>query len=128
MAEKSPEGKERSIFLRKEKNKTMVDFVNLFANSWVRTIVILILVDLVLGIIAAFIKKDFVIGKVAGFMKTGFIKYVFGFVIVEIVAEALPSFAMIITVAYWLIVVALFGSILNNLGKMGLPMPKILRK
>lgn len=108
--------------------ETMADFVNLFANPWVRTIVILILVDLVLGIIAAFLKKNFVIGKIAGFVKTGFIKYVFGFAIVEIVAEALPSFAMIVTVVYWFIVVALFGSILDNLGKMGLPMPKILRK
>jgi len=106
----------------------MQDFVNLFANSWVQTIVILILVDVVLGIIAAFTKKEFVIGKVAGFVKTGFIKYVLGFVIVEIVGEALPSLAMIVTVAYWLIVIALFGSILSNLGKMGLPIPKILKK
>lgn len=106
----------------------MTEFVNLFANSWVQTIVILIAADVILGIIAAFIKKDFVIGKVAGFVKTGFIKYVLGFVIVEIVGEALPSWAFLVTIAYWLIVIALLGSILDNLGKMGLPMPKILRK
>ncbi len=83
---------------------------------------------MILGIIVAILKKNFAIGKVAGFVKTGFIKYVFGFVIVEIVGEALPSWASIVTIAYWLIVIALIGSILDNLGKMGLPIPKILRK
>ena len=104
------------------------EFVDFFANSSVQTIALLIVIDVVLGIIAALLKKDFVLGKVAAFAKRGFINYVFGFVIVEIVAEALPSLAIIVPVAFWLIVIALIGSILANLVKMGVKLPKILTK
>jgi len=34
----------------------------------------------------------------------------------------------VVKISYFLIVLALIGSILDNLGKMGLPIPKILRK
>ncbi len=104
------------------------EFVNFFANFSVQTIVILIVIDVVLAIIAALLKKDFVMGKVAAFVKKGFINYVFGFVIVEIVGEALPSLAIIVPVAFWLIVIALVGSILADLEKMGVKLPKILTK
>ena len=40
----------------------MSDLVNLFANSQTQWILILIVVDVVLGIIGALIKKDFVLG------------------------------------------------------------------
>ena len=102
--------------------------VTFFANSSVQYIVILIAIDVVLGIIAAFLKKDFILGKVAAFAKRGFVNYVFGFVVIEIVAEALPSLEMIVPVAYWLIVLALIGSILDNLARLGMKIPKMLTK
>jgi len=106
----------------------MDEFVNLFANSQVQTIMILIVVDVVLGIIAALLKKEFIIGKLAGFMKGPVLAYVFGFAVIELVVKALPALEMLLTVVYFLILIALVGSILDNLGKLGLPIPKILRK
>ena len=98
------------------------------ATNQIQMIVILILIDVILGIIAAFLKKEFVLGKLAGFMKKGVLAYVFGFAVISAVGEALPSLAIVATAAYWLIVLALIGSILDNLGKIGIPLPKILRK
>jgi len=91
-------------------------------------IVLLIGIDVVLGVIAAMMKKQFVIGKLAGFMKRGVLVYVFGYAVISAVGEVLPSLSIIVTAAYWLILLALAGSILDNLGKIGLPIPKILRK
>lgn len=102
--------------------------IEILANNQVQMIVLLIGIDVVLGIIAALIKKEFVLGKVAGFMKRGVLVYVFGFAIISAVGEVLPSFDMAVTVAYWLIILALAGSILDNLGKIGIPIPKMLRK
>ncbi len=106
----------------------MSDLFALLATKHVQMIVILIGVDAILGIIAALIKKDFVLGKVAGFMKRGVLVYVFGFTVIAAVGEVIPSLAMVTTAAYWLIVLALAGSILDNLGKIGIPVPKMLRK
>ncbi|MFH1423556.1 MAG: phage holin family protein [Candidatus Nealsonbacteria bacterium] len=103
-------------------------FIEILATSQVQMIVTLIGVDVVLGIIVALIKKTFVLGKVAGFMKRGVLVYVFGFAVISAVGSALPSLSIMVTLAYWLILLALAGSILDNLGKLGLPVPKILRK
>lgn len=98
------------------------------ATSQVQTIVLLIMADIVLGVVAALLKKEFVLGKLAGFMKRGILTYVFGFAVLSITAAALPSLAIVLQAAYVLIILALLGSILDNLGKLGLPIPKILRK
>jgi len=103
-------------------------YIEILASSQVQMIVMLIGVDVVLGIIAALMKKDFVLGKVAGFMKRGVLVYVFGYAVISAVGEVLPSLSMIVTAAYWLIILALIGSILDNLGKIGLPIPKMLKK
>lgn len=102
--------------------------IEILATNQIQMIAILIGVDVVLGIIAALMKKEFVLGKVAGFMKRGVLVYIFGFAVITAVGKALPSLAIIATAAYWLIVLALVGSILDNLGKIGIPIPKILRK
>jgi len=102
--------------------------IEILATKEIQMIVVLIGVDVILGIIAALMKKEFVIGKLAGFMKRGVLVYVFGFAVISAVGEVLPSLSIMVTAAYWLIVLALAGSILNNLGKIGLPIPKILRK
>lgn len=102
--------------------------IEILANNQIQMIVVLIGIDVVLGIIAALMKKDFVLGKVAGFMKRGVLVYVFGFAVISAVGAVLPSLSVVVTMAYWLILLALIGSILDNLGKLGLPIPKTLRK
>ncbi len=110
------------------KNKNMTELLDLLVTNQVQMIVILIAVDVVLGIIAALLKKEFVLGKLAGFMKKGILVYVFGFSVLLAVTRVVPSLALVATVSYWLIILALIGSILDNLGKIGIPIPKILRK
>ena len=102
--------------------------IEILPTKEIQMIVLLIGIDVILGIIAALMKKEFVLGKVAGFMKKGVLVYVFGFAVISAVGEVLPSLSIIVTMAYWLILLALIGSILDNLGKLGLPIPKILRK
>lgn len=106
----------------------MSDLATLFANSQTQWILVLIIVDVVLGIIGALIKKDFVLGKLAGFMKRSVVPYIFGFAVLNAAGQALPSLSMVVSVAYILIVLALVGSILSNLKKIGIPVPKILGK
>ena len=106
----------------------MAQLVALFGTPQVNWILILIAVDVVFGIIAAILKKDFRLGKLANFMVKPVLGYVLGFAVLEVVAQALPSLASLVTVGVVLIILALFGSILNNLGKMGLSLPAYLKK
>jgi len=106
----------------------MQQFFALFGTSQIKWILILIIVDVILGIIAALVKKNFRLGKLAGFMKKGVLAYVFGFAVLEAVGSVLPSFRMILTGAYFLILLALLGSILNNLGEIGLPISAWFKK
>lgn len=106
----------------------MGELETVLATSQIQTIIYLIMADLVLGIAASLLKKEFVLGKVAGFMKRGVIKYILGFAVLSLAGSALPSIAWAVTIAYVLIILSLVGSILDNLGKLGLPIPKIIRK
>lgn len=106
----------------------MADLINLSFTSQMQWILILMAVDVALGIIGALIKKEFVLGKLAGFMKKGIVPYVLGFAVLVSVGNALPSLSMVVSGAYILILLALLGSILNNLKKLGVPVPKILGK
>jgi len=106
----------------------MPQLIALFRTTQIQWIVILIAIDVVLGIIAALMKKDFRLGKLANFMVKPVLGYVLGFAVLEMVASALPSLAFVVMVAFVLIVLALVGSILNNLGKMGLGLPAYLKK
>jgi phage-related holin len=106
----------------------MADLIEIFATPQIQMIVILIAVDVVLGILAALLKKDFILGKLAGFMMKPVLGYVFGFAVLVMVGQALPGLTAVAEIAYFLIVLALIGSILDNLAKLGVPIPKILRK
>lgn len=97
--------------------------LTLIAPPQIRLIVALIVIDVVLGILAALIKKDFRLGKVANFMMKPVLGYVFGFIVLANVARAIVA-----QVVFILIALALIGSILNNLGKMGLKLPAFLLK
>jgi len=106
----------------------MAELIVLLGTPQVKCIVSLIALDVVLGIVAAILKKDFRLGKVAQFMVKPVLGYVFGFAVLGVVTQAIPSLAMVTSAAYALIVLALIGSLLSNLAKMGLPIPAILQK
>ena len=105
-----------------------MDILTILAAPQIQNVVVLIGIDIVLGVLAALKNKEFVLGKLAGFMKKGIVAYVLGLGILMVVVEALPSLDLVLTVAYFLVILALIGSILDNLGKLGLPVPKMLRK
>ena len=105
-----------------------MELIAFFGTPQINSILLLIAIDVVLGITAALMRKDFRLGKLAGFMKKSVLAYVFGFAVLQMVAAALPSLVMIVSAAYVLIVLALIGSILSNLAKMGLPIPEILQR
>ena len=69
----------------------MADLIALFGTSQVQTIVTLIVIDVVLGIIAALYRKAFDFGKLCNFMKGPVLAYVFGFVVIEMVGQS-PAF------------------------------------
>jgi len=106
----------------------MVDIIAFFGTWQMQVIVTLITIDVLLGIIAALIKKEFVWGKLAKFMKGPVIAYVLGFAIVEIVGETLPSLDFIVPAAFVLVVIVLLASLFRNLSKLGIPVPDDLRK
>ena len=106
----------------------MKELIALFGTTQMQWIVILIAIDVVLGIISAIVKKDLVLGKLANFMKGPVLGYVLGFAVIEMVGLALPKLAFIVLATFILIVIALLVSILKNLGRLGLPLPGILKK
>jgi phage-related holin len=104
----------------------MNEIIALFGTTQIQWIVILIAIDVVLGIVAAILKKGFRLGKVAKFMVKPVLGYVLGFAVLEMVALALPSLEMVTLLSYLLIILALIGSILNNVAKMGISLPAYL--
>lgn len=91
-----------------------------------QTIVILIAIDVVLGLIASLSRKDFTLYKLANFMKGPVLAYVLGFVVIEIIGEAIPYLSFVVLVVFILVVLALLGSISRNLKALGLALPKPL--
>lgn len=106
----------------------MEEMISLFGNYQMQIIVILLLADVVLGIIAALVKKDFALSKIALFMKGPVLGYILGFAVIEIVGQALPVLALIVPVIFVLVAIALLASIIRNLGRLGLPLPGMLKK
>jgi phage-related holin len=98
--------------------------LNFEIPAGIEWIVYLILVDVILGIIAAIVKKEFRLGKLAKFMGIPVLGYIFGYIVLaNVLGASCLSWA-----AFSLIVLALIGSILNNLGKFGLKIPEWLKK
>jgi len=90
----------------------------------IQWIVYLIVVDVILGISAAIVKKEFRLGKVAKFMGVPVLGYVFGYVVLANILGA----SFLTSAIFYLIILALVGSILNNLGRLGIKIPDWLRK
>lgn len=106
----------------------MEEIIALFATTQIKWIVILLGVDIIFGIIGALIKKDFVFWQLTKFMKGPVLGYVLGFAVLELVAQALPGLSFIAPTAFVLIAISLVASIIGNLGKWGVPLPKWLSK
>ena len=106
----------------------MEEVIALFATAQIKWIVILLGIDIILGIIGALIKKDFSFWQLSKFMKGPVLGYVLGFVVLELVVKAIPRLSFIAPVAFILIVISLVASIIGNLGKWGVPLPKWLQK
>ena len=101
----------------------MLGFVDLFSTTQVQIIVALIAIDVVLGILGAVVTKEFRFGKLGGFLKGSVLGYVFGYGILELVAEGIPSLSFLLPAAFLLIVISLVASLFRNLNKLGLPLP-----
>lgn len=101
----------------------MATFVELFANTQTQIIAILLGLDVILGILSAVAKKEFRFGKVAMFMKKPVLAYLFGFAVLQLVAQAQPSLSFFVPAAFLLIAIALLASIARNLYRLGLPLP-----
>jgi len=106
----------------------MPEFTALFATSQMQIIVWLVLADVVLGIVSALVRKDFSFRKLGNFMHGHMLGYVFGFAVVELVGQALPAFALLVQVVFYLVVIVLAVSILRNLGRFGLPVPAFFNR
>ncbi len=106
----------------------MADLTILFGTPQMSWIIILIGIDVLLGIIAALVKKEFVFGKLCNFMKGPVLSYVLGFAVVELVGSSLPSLSFVVPIVFVLVVIALLASVFGNLGKLGLPLPGTLKK
>jgi phage-related holin len=104
------------------------DLINYLGTWQIQVITTLLAIDVLLGIIAALIRKEFVWGKLANFMKEPVLAFVFGFAIVEIVAAALPTLNFIVIVSFVIIVIGILASIFKNLAKIGIPVPDHFKK
>lgn len=101
----------------------MATFVELFANTQTQIIAILIGLDVVLGILSAVAKNEFRFGKLAAFMQKPVLAYLFGFAVLQMLAQAQPSLSFFVPAAFFLIAIALLASISRNLHRLGLPLP-----
>ena len=102
----------------------MEEIIALFGTRYIQIIGILIAIDVLFRIIVALRRKEFAFQKLALFMKGPVLGYIFGFVVLEIVAQNFSGYGKkLVMVAFILIIVALLGSIFRNLGKLGLPLP-----
>lgn len=100
----------------------------LLADNRVVWILVLIVIDYILGFVAAIKKKEFRLGKVAKVMEKPVLAYLLGFAVVKAAAEAQPAFAGLVPLAWIIILAALIGSILNNLSRFDITIPDWLKK
>lgn len=100
----------------------------LFATDYVRWIVYLLLADWTLGILCALAQNKFKLHLLAHYLHDAVLPFLFMFVVVEAVAAAQLGLNWLVPLTFVLIAASLVGNILANLGKLGLPVPKQLKK
>lgn len=106
----------------------MADLISYFGTWQMQVIATFIALDVLLGVIAALIRREFLWSKLANFMKIPVLSYLFGFAVVEIIGETLPSLNFTVMVAFVLIVITLLASVFRNLSRLGIPVPDGLKK
>ncbi|MBU2592770.1 phage holin family protein [Patescibacteria group bacterium] len=106
-----------------------LNFVTAFGTFQIRTIAVLLAVDIILGMAAALAQKTFNFNKVAAFMKNGVIPYLLGFAVVQLVIAGIGFYAAIVTfIVFVLVVINILASIISNLASLGVSMPSVLKK
>jgi phage-related holin len=105
----------------------MTELIAIWSTPQVRWIVWLILIDYILGFVGAILKKEFRLGKVAKVMGRPVLNYLFGYGVLVLVAQA-TGLSFLATFGFVIIVLALVGSILENLGKFGISVPAWLKR
>jgi len=105
----------------------MRELIEIWSLPMFKWIVWLILVDYILGFIGAILKKEFRLGKVAKVMGRPVLSYLFGYGVLVLVARAI-GLPILINFGFVIVVLALIGSILENLGKFGISIPAWLKR
>lgn len=100
-------------------------FATIPAIEWVLW---LIVVDYVLGFVAAIVKKEFRLGKVAKVMGGPVLKYLLGLAVLSVISQSLPAFSWIVVLGVVIVVLAMVGSILENISKFGILIPNWLKR
>lgn len=106
----------------------MEELKELFADPQVNWIVWLIVIDYVLGFVAAINRKEWRLGQVAKVMRGPVLWYLLGYGVFKLVTLALPAFAPLLPLVWLIVIAALVGSILDNLAKFGIKIPDWLKK
>ncbi len=99
-----------------------------FGTFEMKTLAVLLVVDIILGIAAALAEKKFVFNMLANFMLNGVVPFLLGFAVVELVAQEFPYGPTATFVVFVVIAVNIFASIIANLASFGLHMPSTLKK
>ena len=105
----------------------MTEFTALFSTFQMQIIVWLIVVDVVVAVLSALLKKEFSFRKLGNFMRGPVLGYIFGFAVMEMVGQALPVFMIVVQAVFALVMIALAASILRNLSRFGFSLPAIFQ-
>lgn len=112
-----------------ETTAKVLDWGTAFGTLQIQMLAILLAVDIILGIAAALAEKKFIFSMLANFMSNGVIPYLFGFAVVELVAQSIPVYGEIATFIVFVAIAAnLIASIIANLATLGIHMPEVLKK
>lgn len=107
----------------------VLDWGTAFGTLQMTVLAILLAVDIILGIAAALAEKKFVFSMLANFMSNGVIPFLFGFAVVELVAQNIPVYGPIATFVVFVAIAAnIAASIITNLATLGIHMPAVLKK
>lgn len=105
----------------------MTEFTVLFGTLQMQIIVWLIAADVVLAVLSALLKKEFSFRKLGNFMRGPVLGYIFGFAVIELVGQAIPTLAITVQVVFALVVIALVASLLRNLSRFGFSLPAVFQ-
>jgi len=106
----------------------MEEITKFFLFPGATLILWLIVIDYILGFVGAILKKEFKLGKVAKVMGGPVLNYLLGLAVLNAVGSAFPAFSWLVSFGVIVVVLALIGSILENLTKFGVKIPNWLKR